>query len=212
MNEGRIASIRAAKGYTILPVKPGMQLEIHEKITDWNNTRVWRFKGLVIKVTKPNHADGTFTIRGKSAWMTIEKIYPLSFPNFDKLVLLDQFKVRRAKLYYIRDKVWKDAKMKSLLTNADKWVDLLQLAQEDLEKVVAQFEHDQKQFAWDDWDADATSESVESSEGASVEANEASDIDSSESIEPVSSDTEDTVEVANTTETEAESDTKPTAE
>ena len=156
MNEGRIAAVRAAKGYTILPVKSWMQLEIHEKITDWNNTRTWRFKGLVIKVTKPNHADGTFTVRGKAAGMTIEKIYPLSFPNFEKLVLLDQFKVRRAKLYYIRDKVGKDARMKSLLTNADKWVDLLQLAQEDLDKVIAQFNEDQKQFAWSDASVEET--------------------------------------------------------
>jgi large subunit ribosomal protein L19 len=120
MNEARIAAVRAAKGYPILPVKPGMQLEIHEKVTDGNNTRIWRFKGLVIKVVKPKHADGTFTVRGKSAGVTIEKIYPLSYPHFDSLILLDQFKARRAKLYYIRDKVGKDAKMTSLLTNADK--------------------------------------------------------------------------------------------
>jgi large subunit ribosomal protein L19 len=45
--------------------------------------------------------------------MTIEKIYPLSFPNFEKVILLDDYKIRRSKLYYIRDKVGKDARFKS---------------------------------------------------------------------------------------------------
>jgi large subunit ribosomal protein L19 len=52
--------------------------------------------------------------------MTIEKIYPLSFPNFDKVLLLDDYKIRRSKLYYIRDKIGKDARFKSIIENAKK--------------------------------------------------------------------------------------------
>ena len=92
-----------------------MQLELHEEVGDESNKRIWKFKGLVIKVQKSNHADGTFTIRGKTAGHTIEKIYPLSFPNFKQVMLLDEYKIRRAKLYYIRDKVGKDARMSSIL-------------------------------------------------------------------------------------------------
>lgn len=132
MNEQRIAHIRVSRGYHILPVRPWMQLELHEHVGEGNNKRIWRFKGLVIKVKKKNHADGTFTIRWKAAGHTIEKVYPLSFPNFDKVLLTDQYKVRRAKLYYIREKVWKDARMKSVITNAEKWVDLLNLAKEEI--------------------------------------------------------------------------------
>lgn len=117
-----------------------MQLELHEHVGEDNNKRIWRFKGLVIKVKKKNHADGTFTIRGKAAGHTIEKVYPLSFPNFEKVLLTDLYKVRRSKLYYVRDKVGKDARMKSLLTNAEKGVDLLTLAKEELEEVKKLYE------------------------------------------------------------------------
>lgn len=89
---------------------------------------------------KKNHADGTFTIRGKAAGHTIEKVYPLSFPHFEKVLLTDLYRVRRSKLYYIREKVGKDARMKSLLTNAEKGVDLLTLAKEDLEQIKKLYE------------------------------------------------------------------------
>ena len=57
--------------------------------------------------------------------MTIEKIYPLSFKKFDKVLLLDDYKTRRSKLYYIREKVWKDARFKSKLTSENKDIDLV---------------------------------------------------------------------------------------
>ena len=50
------------------------------------------------------------------AGVEVEKIYPLSFNKFDKVLLLDEYKIRRAKLYYIRDKVGKDARFKSKIT------------------------------------------------------------------------------------------------
>jgi hypothetical protein len=57
--------------------------------------------------------------------VVIEKIYPLSFKNFDKIILLDEYKVRRAKLYYIRDKVGKDARFTSKITPENRDIDLL---------------------------------------------------------------------------------------
>jgi large subunit ribosomal protein L19 len=90
-----------------------------------------KFKGLVIKVKKANHPDGTFTIRGDAARMTVEKIYPLSFPNFDKVLLMDDYKIRRSKLYYIRTKVGKDARFKSIIEHGKKGTDLLDLIRQD---------------------------------------------------------------------------------
>ncbi len=115
MDFPRVKALHDKHEYPILPVKSGMYLEIHEKIWDENN-RVWRFKGLVIKVKKPMHPDGSFTIRGMVAGVEVEKIYPLSFDKFEKVTLLDEYKTRRAKLYYIRDKVGKDAKFRSKIT------------------------------------------------------------------------------------------------
>jgi len=64
--------------------------------------------------------------------MTVEKIYPLSFPNFDKVLLIDDYKIRRSKLYYIRTKVGKDARFKSIIEQGKKWTDLLALIKQDI--------------------------------------------------------------------------------
>lgn len=126
MNYDRLKNIYKKNENVILPIKPGMLLEIHENVWDRDAKRIWKFKGLVIKVKKPNHPDGTFTIRGDVARMTIEKIYPLSFPNFEKVLVLDEYKIRRSKLYYIRDKVGKDARFKSGLPAGYQEIDLLE--------------------------------------------------------------------------------------
>ncbi len=137
MNVQRIKSITQSQGYPILGIRHGMQLEIHEEVGEGDNKRTWRFKGLVIKVKRPNQADGTFTIRGKTSGITIEKIYPLSFAKFQKVLLLDEYKTARAKLYYIRDKVGKDAQMKSILKQEDRGIDLLEVAMKVAEKHAA---------------------------------------------------------------------------
>ncbi len=127
-NFDRLKNVYSKNKYPILPIKTGMFLEIHENFWEWDTKRTLRFKGLVIKVKKPNHPDGTFTVRWEAARMTIEKIYPLSFPNFSKLTLLDTYKIRRSKLYYIRTKIWRDAKFKSIAEQGKKGLDLLALA------------------------------------------------------------------------------------
>lgn len=125
MNYERLKYISDVNGYTILPVKAGMQVELHEKVGEGSTERIWKFKGLIIKVKKPGSADGTFTIRGLAAGQTIEKVYPLSFPKFEKVLLLDEYKVRRARLYYIRDKVGKSARMKSKIAAEKRETNLL---------------------------------------------------------------------------------------
>lgn len=125
MNYNRLKNIHNKNQTTILPVRPGMFLEIHEIVGEWDTKRILKFKGLVIKVKNPNQPDGTFTVRGEAARMTIEKIYPLSFPNFSKVLLLDDYKIRRSKLYFIREKVWKDARFKSIIESSKRNIDLL---------------------------------------------------------------------------------------
>jgi len=140
MYYNRLKNIYDKNQNIILPVKPGMFLEIHEVVWEWDTKRIWKFKGLVIKVKNPNQPDGTFTIRGEAARMTIEKIYPLSFPNFSKVILLDDYKIRRSKLYYIREKIWKDARFKSVIESEKRWTDLLALVKKDQKAPVVQEE------------------------------------------------------------------------
>ena len=124
MNFNRTKVIREKNGADILPIKSGMQLEIHEQL-EWEGNRVWRFKCLVLKVKNPQHADGTFTVRGEVAGVKVERIYPLSFRKFKKVVLLDEAKTRKSKLYYLRDKVGKKAKLKSKITAKRKDLNLI---------------------------------------------------------------------------------------
>ena len=124
MNFERIKALQEKNNVSLLDVKPGMFLEIHEKLEGENN-RIWRFKGLVIKVKKPQNADGSFTIRGIVAGVDIEKIYPLSFTKFEKVLLLDDYKTKRAKLYYIREKVGKGARMKSKISSEKRNTNIL---------------------------------------------------------------------------------------
>ena len=124
MNFDRVKELHAQKETNILPVKTGMLIEIQEKI-EWENNRIRKFKCLVIKVKNPSHADGTFTVRWEVAWLAVEKIYPLSFNKFKKVTLLDDYKPRKSKLYYLRDKVGKWAKMRSKIASKDREKDLL---------------------------------------------------------------------------------------
>jgi large subunit ribosomal protein L19 len=118
----RLQAVYDKNGYPILPIKTGMFVEIHEKVGDG---RIWKFKGLVIKTKKENHPDGTFTVRRSTGGVTVEKIYPFSFGNFDKVILLDEYKTRKSKLYYMRDKIGKDARLKSKITPERREMDLL---------------------------------------------------------------------------------------
>ena len=138
MYYNRLKNIYDKNQNIILPVKPGMFLEIHEIVWEWDTRRIWKFKCLVIKVKNPNQPDGTFTVRGEVARMTIEKIYPLSFPNFDKVILLDDYKIRRSKLYYIREKIWKDARFKSIIESERRWTDLLALVKKEQKAPVVE--------------------------------------------------------------------------
>jgi len=116
MNFERIKQLASIYENKIWDVKVWQEVEIHEKITDGKNTRIWRFKWLIIKVKNPNLHTWTFTVRGKVIGVDVEKVYPLSSTTIQKILLLDEKKVRRSKLYYIREKIGKDAKLKSLLT------------------------------------------------------------------------------------------------
>lgn len=138
MNYNRLKNIHSKNQTPVLPVRPGMFLEIHEIVWEWDTKRIWKFKWLVIKVKNPNQPDGTFTVRGEVARMTIEKIYPLSFPNFSKVLLLDDYKIRRSKLYYIREKIWKDARFKSIIESSKRNTDLLDLIKKPAKDVEKQ--------------------------------------------------------------------------
>ena len=89
----------------------GDVIRIHNKIKEGTRERIQLFEGTVIA----KHGGGiseTFTVRRISYGVGLEKTFPLHSPNVEKVEIVRAGKVRRAKLYYLRDKVGKDAKVK----------------------------------------------------------------------------------------------------
>ena len=92
-------------------VNVGDTIRIHNRIKEGNRERIQMFEGTVIA----KHGGGiseTFTVRRVSYSVGVEKTFPIHSPNVDKIVVFREAKVRRAKLYYLRDRVGKAAKVK----------------------------------------------------------------------------------------------------
>ncbi|MFT5036941.1 MAG: large subunit ribosomal protein L19 [Candidatus Azotimanducaceae bacterium] len=93
-----------------LGIKAGDTVRVHQKIQDKDKTRIQIFEGLVLARKHGVEPGATFTVRKMASGVGVEKIYPLYSPNIDKIEIVKRAKVRRAKLYYIRDKVAREIK------------------------------------------------------------------------------------------------------
>lgn len=89
----------------------GDTVRVHNRITEGTRERIQMFEGTVI-AKKNGGISETFTVRRISYGVGVEKTFPLHSPNVDKVDIIRRGKVRRAKLYYLRDKVGKSAKTK----------------------------------------------------------------------------------------------------
>jgi large subunit ribosomal protein L19 len=94
-------------------IKSGQTVKVYQRIKEGNKERVQAFEGLVIAVKHGRGLDGTFTVRKISSGVGVERIYPLHSPTIDKIEILKKAEVRRAKLYYMRERSGKRARMKS---------------------------------------------------------------------------------------------------
>ncbi|TSC62443.1 MAG: large subunit ribosomal protein L19 [Parcubacteria group bacterium Athens0416_74] len=93
-----------------LDLRPGDTVRVHQKIEEKGKTRIQIFEGLVLARKHGTEAGGTFTVRRVSSGVGIEKIFPLYTPMIDKIEVVKRAIVRRAKLYYIREKVAREAR------------------------------------------------------------------------------------------------------
>ena len=94
--------------------KVGDTVKVHFKIIEGKNERIQIFEGLVI-CFKNSGLSRTFTVRKNSYGVGVERIFPLHSPRVARVELVRPGKVRRAKLYYIRKKIGKAAKIKELI-------------------------------------------------------------------------------------------------
>ena len=92
-------------------IEIGSTVRVHVKIREGERERIQMFEGTVIAKNNSGIAE-TFTVRRVSYGVGVEKTFPLHSPNVEKVVVFREAKVRRAKLYYLRDRVGKAAKVK----------------------------------------------------------------------------------------------------
>lgn len=91
----------------------GDTVKVYGKIKEGNRERIQVFEGIVIKKQGGSTRE-TFTVRKSSNGVGVEKTWPLHSPNVEKVEVVRKGKVRRAKLFYLRDRVGKAAKVKEL--------------------------------------------------------------------------------------------------
>ena len=95
-------------------VTVGDTVRVHLKVKEGNRERIQIFEGTVI-AKKHGGIEETFTVRRVSYGVGVEKVFPLYSPVIEKVETVRKGKVRRAKLYYLRDRVGKAAKVKEAL-------------------------------------------------------------------------------------------------
>ncbi len=92
----------------------GNTIRVHIRVKEGNRERIQVFEGTVI-AKKHGGMDESFTVRRISYGIGVEKVFPLHTPSIEKIETVRRGKVRRAKLYYLRDRVGKAAKVKQAL-------------------------------------------------------------------------------------------------
>ncbi len=98
-----------------LAFKVGDTVKVHFKIIEGKTERIQIYEGLVI-CFKNGGIGRTFTVRKNSYGVGVERVFPLHSPRIANVEVVRPGKVRRAKLYYIREKIGKAAKIKTLIT------------------------------------------------------------------------------------------------
>ncbi|WP_018757812.1 50S ribosomal protein L19 [Paenibacillus terrigena] len=93
--------------------RPGDTLKVHVKVIEGTRERIQLFEGVVIK-RRGGGISETFTVRKISYGVGVERTFPLHSPKIDKLEVARRGKVRRAKLYYLRELRGKAARIKEI--------------------------------------------------------------------------------------------------
>lgn len=107
---------------TKLPdINPGDIVRIHQKIKEGTKERIQVFEGIVIKTHGKSGPSATFTVRKIASGVGVERVYPLNSPSIVKIEFKKSSRVRRAKLYYLRNLSGKALRMKDKKVDKDIW-------------------------------------------------------------------------------------------
>lgn len=95
-----------------LDIRPGDTIRVWQRIKEGDKSRLQAFEGLVIARKHGREPGATFTVRKVTKGIGVERIFPLYSPSIEKIELVSRSKVRRAKLYYIREKAAREMRKK----------------------------------------------------------------------------------------------------
>ncbi len=104
----QIENEQAKKG--VPELRPGETVRVHVKVVEGEKERTQVFEGTVIRLSGKG-TRATFTVRKISYGVGVERIFPLHSPRIEKIEVVSRGKVRRAKLYYLRDRSGKGARL-----------------------------------------------------------------------------------------------------
>ena len=100
-----------------IPVfKSGDTLAVGVKVIEGEKSRIQMFEGVVIAISSGSGLAKTFTLRKVSNGVGVERVFPMHSPNLDSIKVVKKGKVRRAKLYYLRGRQGKAAKIKEIIS------------------------------------------------------------------------------------------------
>ncbi len=136
-----MVNILTQPGKSKLPqINPGDIVRVHQKIREGDKERIQVFEGIVIKTHRKIGPNATFTVRKIASGVGVERIFLLQSPNIVKIEFKKSSKVRRAKLYYLRNLSGKALRLKEKKVDKDIWelVAPTEAAKEVTEKELAE--------------------------------------------------------------------------
>jgi len=108
-------------------LRSGDRVKVHQKVKEGGKERIQIFEGLVIKTQHGRGIGGTFTVRRLASGVGVEKTFPLHLPSIVKIEKVKSAKVRRAKLYYVRNFAGRSARrLKGEKEDRAEWEDIIE--------------------------------------------------------------------------------------
>lgn len=164
-----------------LGIRPGDTVKVHQKIQDKGKTRIQIFDGVVLARKHGDEPGATFTVRKITSGVGVEKVYPLYSPLIDKIEIVKRAKVRRAKLYYIREKVAREIKrqmrrMKLVALETESEIEAESRKAKEAEEAAAKAEEEAKNKEAEVAKAEETTDSAEEVKEEVVEETEEKEV------------------------------------
>ena len=142
-------------------IRPGDTVRVHQRIKEGEKERVQIFEGLVIRINSGHGADKSFTVRRIVGGFGVEKIFPLHSTNIVKIEIKKRSKVRRSKLYYMRDRSGKSARLKGTFISEKDLEESIEELAEEKEKEEAEKAVEEGETAAEDSDVQTEAEKQE---------------------------------------------------